>query len=148
LASGCRTTDVTKAREDSTPGRGESPTRTVLIVDDESLIRWSLRDRLEASGFAVIEAADGVSALERLRERGGAIGVTVLDLKLPDLDGLCLLTFIKAQHPRCRVILMTAFGSAETAADAVRRGAYRLVTKPFNVDELVALVAESLDATD
>ncbi|MGD8895903.1 MAG: response regulator, partial [Acidobacteriota bacterium] len=78
---------------------------TVLVVDDEDLIRWSLRARLEEDGYDVDEAPDGRSALERV---AGGVDLVLLDFRLPDIDGLELLRRIKGSQPETVVVLMTA----------------------------------------
>jgi two-component system NtrC family response regulator len=119
---------------------------TVLVVDDEHLIRWSLGQQLAASGYGVREAADGAEAL-RLFE--GADGprpsLVLLDLKLPDLDGLELLRRMKRARPDCPVIMMTAHGTPETASEALQEGAFRILYKPFNQAFLMDLVRKALE---
>ena len=113
---------------------------TVLIVDDEALIRWSIAETLEAAGFVVIEASTAREALQRLGAGGRPITVVLLDLKLPDSSDLGLLKRIRAQAPAAKVILMTAHGSAEVLEEARREGAYRAVSKPFDMQGIVGLV--------
>ena len=78
---------------------------SVMIVDDEPLIRWSVRTRLEKTGFTVIEAESGRQALDRLSDD---VGLALVDLRLPDTDGLTLIGRLKSRLPGCRVILVTA----------------------------------------
>jgi len=112
-----------------------------LVVDDEGLIRWTLRQRLSAAGFSVLEAENGLDAVDAfLAQR---VSIVVVDLALPDLDGLGVLSRIKEVDPTCPVILMTAFGSPEARATAVRLGAAGFVSKPFDLDEMALLVARS-----
>ena len=121
-----------------------SPLARVLVVDDESLIRWSLNERLSSEGYEVHEAGDGSSALAHFREGGTAIDVTVLDLRLPDTDGVTLLVEIKRVCPHCQVIVMTAFGTPATLSEARDRGAYEIVIKPFDLDSMVQTVGQAL----
>lgn len=124
-----------------------SPARTVLVVDDEALIRWSLGETLKQAGFEVIDAADGRSAIRWVTETAPhAVDAVLLDLKLPDIDGLALIDHIRRVRPGCPIILMTAYGTPETLQDALRRGAAETVTKPFNVDDVVDLVQRVLAA--
>jgi DNA-binding NtrC family response regulator len=91
---------------------------TVLIVDDEDLVRWSLRERMKKDGHAVIEAATAAAALDA----APGADLVLLDYRLPDGDGLSVLRGIKDQWPDTPVILMTAFSTVENAVDAMRLG--------------------------
>jgi two-component system response regulator AtoC len=120
------------------------PTATVLIVDDEELIRWSLRERLKADGYDIVEAGTGKEALEQFK---GGVDLVLLDYRLPDTDGLSLLRDFKKLDPDGLVILLTSFVSVETAVDAMKLGAFHFANKPFNVDDVAALVARALETT-
>jgi DNA-binding NtrC family response regulator len=113
---------------------------TVLIVDDEALIRWSLSESLEGAGYHVSEAGSAREALARLQPPENDHQVILLDLKLPDSSDLGLLRRILQLAPRSRVILMTAHGTPEILDEALHLGAYRVMTKPFDIHEMVALV--------
>jgi DNA-binding NtrC family response regulator len=115
----------------------------VLVVDDEKLIRWTLRERLEKEGWVVFEAETGAQALEALRQED--VELLLLDFKLPDTDGLEILRAAKERKPAPAVILMTAFASVQNAVDAMRLGAYDYVKKPFNLDELVLDAEKALE---
>ena len=116
----------------------------VLIVDDEDLVRWSLRRRLEETGYGVLEASTGKEALERCEE---GVDLVLLDHRLPDADGLRLLERIRGSWPDTLVILMTAYSSVESAVAAIKEGAYHYVNKPFEPDEILLLVARALETT-
>jgi DNA-binding NtrC family response regulator len=118
-------------------GRKVSSAR-ILIVDDESLIRWSLAQGLSAHGYEVIEAASGAAALEGCE--GSNIDVALLDFRLPDTDGIELAREIRRSRPSCPVILMTAYGNPELQRRAAQNGILRVIDKPFDVAELVGLV--------
>ena len=126
-------------------GENISPPARVLVVDDEALIRWSLNERLSSAGYEVHEAGDGASALNYFRDGAPRIDVVVLDLKLPDADGVDLLKEIRRLSPTCRVILMTAFGTTDKLVDARNNGAYDVVSKPFNLDKMLQAVERALD---
>src|SRR6266542_908882 len=96
----------------------------VLVVDDELLIRWSLSETLGQAGHAVMEAADGESAIQAL-EAGEKPDVVLLDYRLPDSNDLGLLATIKRMAPNAQVIMMTAFGTPELTKGALELGAYR-----------------------
>jgi DNA-binding NtrC family response regulator len=118
---------------------------SVLIVDDESLIRWSIAQSLEAEGFPVLEAATAHDALACLGQRDD-IGVVLLDLKLPDCSDLSLLRILRHLAPTLRIVLMTAHGTAEVLEEAVRAGAFRAVGKPFDMDDMVGIVRDAIAA--
>ena len=116
----------------------------VLVVDDELLIRWALREALEAKGYLVTEAADASSARRALTDHGTPPDAVVLDYRLPDSSDLGLLTAIRREAPATPVIMMTAHGTAEMMRAAIDLGAYRVVAKPFEVQHMVDLVGSAL----
>ena len=118
--------------------------QTVLVVDDESLIRWSLRDRLSRAGYRVLEAGDAAHAEAALRETD--VDLVLLDFKLPDADGISVLEHRADFRGRPAVIMMTAFGTPETAESARRLGASHFIGKPFDLDEMMGLVRSTLAA--
>src|SRR6476659_5688668 len=117
---------------------------TVLVVDDEQLIRWSLAERLKADGLDIVEAGTGQEALDRF---GPDVDLVLLDYRLPDSDGLRVLKKMKAAQPDVPIILLTAFSSIETAVEAMKHGAYHYANKPFNLDEIALVVAKALETT-
>lgn len=114
---------------------------TILIVEDELLIRWALGERLVAAGYRVLEAEDGRSA--RAIYSSG-VDAVVLDLRLPDTSGIELLRYFKRTSPATHVVLMSAYASLEVEQEALRLGAAAVVGKPFEVDEMVARVSALL----
>ncbi len=119
----------------------KSPPFQVLVVDDESLIRWSLTEVLADSGYLVDEAGDGAAAVGLLSD-GKRFDVVLLDYRLPDSDDLGLLETIRRMSPTSRVIMMTAFGTPEMVDGALKLGAERVVPKPFDVHDMARLVGE------
>jgi DNA-binding NtrC family response regulator len=118
------------------------PPATVLVVDDDALVRWSVKDRLAHEGIAVCEAIDAAEALEQTSE---AVDLILLDYRLPDADGLTVLKTVKKQYPDVLVVLMTAHSTIDTAVEAIRSGAYHYITKPFDIEELTLLVHNALE---
>ncbi len=120
----------------------EFPTLRILVVDDELLIRWSLAETLSKSGHTVIEASDGATALRVLREQG-PVDVVLLDFRLPDSDDLTLLSNIRRLSPSSSVVMMTAYGTAEVTRDALDLGACLVLSKPFDLNDIPAVVASA-----
>jgi len=116
---------------------------SVLIVDDEPLIRWSVGESLAARGYNIVEAASAREAQTCLADRRD-IGVVLLDLKLPDSTDLTLLRSLLRHPDPPRVILMTAHGSVETLQEAMRAVACRAVSKPFDLDAMADMVRDAV----
>ena len=114
----------------------------MLVVDDEPLIRWSLVETLEQSGHAVVEAGDAESAIRSV-SAGEPFDVVLLDYRLPDSNDLNLLATIRKLAPASAVIMMTAFGTPEVITGALKLGAYQVISKPFEVHEVAALVLQA-----
>ena len=119
--------------------------KTVLVVDDERLLRWSLARRLTIEGYRVLEAG---TAQEALRLAGGDVNLVLLDLKLPDGDGLAVLDTLRSSAPECRVIMMSAYATPERVTDAYERGVNHFATKPFDLDEMMRRVDSVLEAPE
>jgi CheY-like chemotaxis protein len=119
--------------------RGEKFPPSVLVVDDEPLIRWSVTESLTDLGYSVETAPDAVSALKIVTNAPLPIAVVVLDLRLPDMNDLSLLGTLRQLLPDAQLILMTAYGTPEVLADARALGADVLM-KPFELDDLSRLI--------
>ena len=103
----------------------------VLIVDDDDNLRWVTKTQLEDAGYSVAEAADGNSAIATLN--GEHADLIITDLKMPGMSGVELLRKIKALDPGIPVLVITAFGTIQSAVEAVRAGAYDYITKPLDL---------------
>lgn len=114
----------------------------ILVVDDELNMRLVLEAMISREGYEVALAADGREAWQTIRD--GAIDTVITDLKMPLLDGLGLLDQITRNYPTLPVIIITAYGTVAGAVDAVKRGAFDYITKPFDLDELRALIKKAL----
>lgn len=119
----------------------ENYPRHALVVDDEPLIRWSVAESLSDIGMDVEQASDAADALRMVTTAARPFDVVVLDLRLPDMDDLSLLSTLRHLLPAAVLILMTAFGTPELFADAEAMGA-AVLNKPFELDELKRLVPE------
>ena len=121
----------------------KAPHLRVLVVDDELLIRWSIAETLSRSGHTVVQAADGAGALEALSLPAEPVDAVVLDYRLPDSNDFALLGRIRQLVPASPVILVTAHGSQEITKGALDLGAYAVVGKPFDVNELKDLLLKA-----
>jgi response regulator RpfG family c-di-GMP phosphodiesterase len=119
----------------------ESP--RILVVDDEEVIRDILADFLAMEGFEVRTAPDGAAALAELTQ--GHYDLVLSDLKMPNMGGIELLDSIAQHAPQVVTIIMTGFGTVETAIDAMKRGAYDYIMKPFKMEEVVHTVRRGLE---
>jgi DNA-binding NtrC family response regulator len=116
---------------------------TILIVEDKDSMAQMLKETLETEGYEVIIARDGAEGIKKIKE--SKIDVVLTDLKLPKKDGLEVLKASKEENPLIPVIVMTAFGSIETAVAAMKLGAYDFITKPLDTDHLLVLIRRSLE---
>jgi response regulator RpfG family c-di-GMP phosphodiesterase len=115
----------------------------VLIVDDEKFIRDILADFLGMEGYIVRTAEDGAAALEELNN--AHYDLVISDLKMPRMGGIELLDAIGTAAPSALMVIMTGFGTVETAIDAMKRGAYDYILKPFKVEEVIRVVQRGID---
>jgi DNA-binding NtrC family response regulator len=115
----------------------------VLVVDDNEVFRRPLQRALEAAGFEVVAVPSAEDALEVLH--GSTVDVLLTDHRLPGMDGVQLITRIKVTHPALAIIVMTAYGTIESAVEARRRGADDYLEKPFEVSDLLRALQRALD---
>jgi putative nucleotidyltransferase with HDIG domain len=113
-----------------------------LVVDDEKFIRDILADFLDLEGFQVRTAADGAHAIAELQN--GRFDMVISDLKMPNMGGIEVLKEVSRNHPDTLTIIMTGFGTVETAIDAMKQGAYDYILKPFKAEEIVHIVQRGL----
>ncbi len=115
----------------------------ILVIDDEKNMRWALERALKGQGHEVFQAEDGNKGLDTaLNLRPDLV---ILDLKMPGIDGLSVLSALKEQAPEIMVIMITAHGSTATAVEAMKLGAFDYINKPFDIDELNLTVAKALE---
>jgi len=118
----------------------------ILVVDDDKNTRDGLQRALQR--HYDVRTAESADAALALLAGGTAVDVMLSDLRMPGTDGLALLRRVNAQHPQTVFILLTAYGSVETAVEAMKQGAYDFLTKPINLDHLDMLVARALKSRD
>jgi DNA-binding NtrC family response regulator len=111
----------------------EQDTLRVLVVDDESLIRWAVSETLTQAGHDVVQATDAATALQAVGGTPEPFDVVLLDFRLPDSDDLSLLQRIRRLTPATAVVMMTAHGTTQMVTDAKALGAYDVIAKPFDV---------------
>jgi two-component system response regulator PilR (NtrC family) len=122
------------------------PKKRILVVDDEPSMRELLAIMLKKEGFDVVTAEGRAMAAAVLGQ--GPVDLVVTDVRLPDGDGIEILRHVKSASPETVVIVMTAFGTAETAVAALKLGAHDYILKPFDVDELKIVVRNALERED
>ena len=115
----------------------------ILVVDDEESHRIMLRAVLQDEGYEVVEAADGLEAVQSVEQ--ASFDLVLMDIRMTTMDGIEALTDIRRISPLLPVIIMTAYASVKTAVDALKAGAFDYLTKPLDIDELKVLVAKGLE---
>ena len=117
----------------------------ILIIEDENLIRWSLRQRFSDEGFTVEEATTAAEGLAKMES--SIFDLIMLDYKLPDKTGLDVLRQLRSGDADVFVLMMTAYSNVENAVEAMKLGALDYIPKPFKMDELMITVAKALETT-
>lgn len=115
----------------------------ILVVDDEEIIRNLLRRTLEEAGYNVVTAANGEEALQEVRQLEPK--AVLLDIKMPGLSGMEVLSKLTLDHPNICVIMITAVGATQTAVEAMKLGAYDYITKPAQPKDVVRRVQKALE---
>ena len=116
---------------------------SILVVDDELLIRDLLYDFFQQQGWTISVAESGERALEILRVR--KIDLVLTDIKMPQIDGLTLTSQDRAKYPEMPVVLMTGYPSVETAVEGIRAKVSDYIIKPFNINKLFKTLKSQLD---
>ncbi len=116
---------------------------TILVIEDKESMAKMLKNSLESEGYKVITVGDGKEGLRQIKE--SRIDLVITDLKIPGKDGIEILKAAKEENQLIPVIVMTAFGSVETAVTAMKEGAFDFITKPFDVDHLLVLIKRALE---
>ena len=117
----------------------------VLVVDDEANMRTILKGLLAREGYQVTSAADGQEAMAALERSGGQFHAILSDLRMPGMDGMELLGQVVARYPGRPVVMVTAHGTVDTAVEAMKVGAFDFVTKPFDADQLRAVMRKAVN---
>ncbi|MCE5335880.1 MAG: response regulator [Desulfobacteraceae bacterium] len=119
------------------------PVAKVLVADDDEVFQEILAETVEGAGAQVELVSDGVAALEQLA--AGEFDILISDLNMPRMDGLTLLRQVRALYPSILSILVTGFGSLESAIEALRLGAYDYIQKPFMVEQVAVTIRNAID---
>ena len=118
----------------------------ILVVDDEQGIRELLISEFSKLGYGVFFAVNGEDAISKLQSEKADLIIT--DMKMPKVDGMDLLKYVKENSPESEVIIITGYATVENALEAMHRGAYDFVQKPFNIDELAELAGKAMEKTE
>ena len=118
----------------------------VLVVEDETLIRWSIAETLAERGHRVVEASSADAAVQAVRDAPTPIDVVLLDYRLPDSNDLDLLANIRRMSPDSAVLMMTAYGTPEVTKGAIDLGAHRVLNKPFDMLGLEKVILDAYDS--
>src|SRR5689334_12859365 len=134
---------MSESRRNGTARSIPVESRHILIIDDERPILMTLEALLTRRGFQVETAGTASAGLKSLKARPPAL--VLLDLQLPDAEGLPILDKIKTDHPEIQVIILTAHDSLNNAIESIKRGAYHFISKPYAPEELLSLVEKAVE---
>jgi two-component system, NtrC family, response regulator AtoC len=126
--------------------RAHSEPAKILVVEDDAAMRELLVDEIGEAGYQVLEARNGREGVELARRE--PVQLVITDLRMPDLDGFDLIRDIKASPGAPHIVMVTAFGSIQSAIKAVKLGAYDYITKPFEIEELILVIEKALGERD
>lgn len=118
----------------------------VLVVDDEEIVRYALTEKLKENGFSVSEAYDGRNAIEMFREK--EFDAVLLDLRMPEMDGIETLNELKKHYEDVPVIIVTAYGDIPTAVEAIKIGAYDFIEKPPQISKLIVTLRRAIEKSE
>lgn len=118
--------------------------KRVLVIDDEEGMRITLAASLELEGYEVVEARDGIQALELVRQQ--EFTLVISDIRMPGLNGVETFRELKRIQPELTVVLMTAFALEKLIEEAIAEGVYTVIHKPFSMDHLARIVARAVDS--
>ncbi|MGA2089941.1 MAG: response regulator [Endomicrobiales bacterium] len=116
----------------------------ILIMDDEPALRNIVYNLLKPLGHQLFTSADGRQAIETGAKE--IPDVALLDVRVPDMDGLEVLTELRKINPHIKCIMLSGFGDTDAAVDAIKRGAFEYINKPFKIDEVLKIVSKAVDA--
>jgi two-component system, NtrC family, response regulator AtoC len=120
--------------------------RTILVADDDASIRSLLKQLLSDEGYSVVEATTGTEVVEKVKETNPDL--VIMDVRMPELDGIEALSKLKVSSPKTSVLIMTAFGSSNNAIRAMELGAFDYITKPFELDKISHTVKRVIEYRD
>lgn len=116
---------------------------TILVIDDEQLVRWSIEKLLSKEGHDVISVGTGAEGIMKIKE--DVPDIVLLDMKLPDINGIEVLRTIKRDISDLPVVMITAYGSIDSAIDAIKTGAFDYIVKPFDGEKLKLTVSRAIE---
>jgi DNA-binding NtrC family response regulator len=121
-------------------------TAKVLVIEDDEVLRQLLIDVLSDQGYVVEAAETGEDGLKLME--ADVFDIVLLDINLPGMDGMDVLRLAPARQPDAQVVMMTAFGTVDTAVEAMKQGAFDYINKPFSTDELLLTITRALEEQD
>jgi DNA-binding NtrC family response regulator len=128
------------------PSNTRAYTKPILVVDDDVAILETIQEFLTSAGYTTLTRSQPIRVVDEVREKG--IEVVISDVSMPGMDGIELLTRLREVDPKIAVIMMTAYGSEKLAVEALKRGAYDYLSKPFEMDEFLIAVGKAVERTE